>query len=151
MSVPQMTWTIKPFEELNVNELYQCFRLREQVFFLEQKVDCEDMDDLDQVAIHLFSGEPVDRYCRIFGPAAGSNYAKIGRVVVAQQARGQGQGKALMQAAIEYCRQQWPEAPIKIGAQAYLQRFYEELGFNISGDEFDEGGIPHYPMTLTHR
>lgn len=141
-----MTWTIKPFEQLSVNEFYQCFRLREQVFFLEQKVDCEDMDDLDQQAIHLFAGDPVDRYCRIFGPDEG--YCKIGRVVVAAQARGQQQGKALMRAAIDYCQQQWPGTAIKIGAQAYLRRFYEELGFSICGEEFDEGGIPHYPMLI---
>jgi len=148
MSVPQMNWTIKPFADLSPLELYQCLRLREQVFFLEQRVDCEDLDDIDQHSLHLYSGEPVDVYCRLIGPEVTGHYAKIGRVVVAQYQRGTGLGKAVMRQAIVECKQRWPEAPIKIGAQAYLQRFYEELGFSVCGDEFDEGGIPHYPMLI---
>ena len=143
-----MNCTIKSFNSLTPEELYQCFRLREQVFFLEQKVDCEDMDNLDQFALHLFAGEPVNSYCRIFGPADNADYCKIGRVVVAQSERGNGVGRALMQAAISICKNDWPQAAIKISAQLYLQKFYEELGFVVNGDQFDEGGIPHYPMIL---
>jgi RimJ/RimL family protein N-acetyltransferase len=36
--------------------------------------------------------------------------------------------------------------PIKIGAQVYLQRFYEELGFAREGEVYDEDGIPHIHM-----
>lgn len=143
-----MNWTIKPFAELSPYELYQCLRLREQVFFLEQKVDCEDMDDIDQECLHLYCGSPVNAYCRLIPPSDGGSYAKIGRVVVAKDQRGTGLGKAIMREAISQSKSIWPQAPIKIGAQAYLRRFYEELGFVVCGDEFDEGGIPHYPMLI---
>lgn len=143
-----MNWTIKSFDYLSPSEMYDCFRLREQVFFLEQKVDCEDMDNLDQQALHLFGGEPVSSYCRIFGPTDTGNYCKIGRVVVAESERGKGQGRALMRAAISACQNDWPGAAIKLSAQSYLRQFYEDLGFVISGEVFDEGGIPHYPMVL---
>lgn len=143
-----MNWTIKAFDELSPLELYQCLRLREQVFFLEQKVDCEDMDDIDLHCLHLYSGDPVNAYCRIIGPEVTGNYVKIGRVVVAKEQRGSGLGKAVMRAAIAECQARWPGTSIKIGAQAYLRRFYEELGFSVCGEEFDEGGIPHYPMLI---
>lgn len=142
-----MDWTIKSFEQLTPLELYQCLRLREQVFFLEQQVDCEDLDDLDQHALHLFAGDPVTSYCRVFGPEM-SGYCKIGRVVVAATERGKGVGQAIMRSAIELCRSNWPEAQVKISAQSYLRRFYEDLGFVVSGPVYDEGGIPHYPMRL---
>ena len=143
-----MNWTIKSFAELTPLELYQCLRLREQVFFLEQKVDCEDMDNVDQHCLHLYTGLPVNAYCRLIPPNESESYAKIGRVVVEKAQRGTGLGKAVMREAIQQCRDYWPGAPIKIGAQAYLRRFYEELGFVVCGEEFDEGGIPHYPMLI---
>jgi len=36
--------------------------------------------------------------------------------------------------------------PIKIGAQAYLEKFYGSLGFVQCGDGYLEDGIPHIPM-----
>jgi ElaA protein len=36
--------------------------------------------------------------------------------------------------------------PIKIGAQLYLKKFYESLGFEQCGDVYDEDGIDHIPM-----
>lgn len=143
-----MNWTIKSFAELSPYELYECLRLREQVFFLEQKVDCEDMDDIDLHCLHLYAGDPVNAYCRIIGPEVTGNYTKIGRVVVAKSDRGTGLGKSVVRQAIQECQTRWPGVSIKIGAQAYLRRFYEELGFYVCGDEFDEGGIAHYPMLI---
>ncbi|MFG1491853.1 GNAT family N-acetyltransferase [Oceanospirillum sp. HFRX-1_2] len=35
---------------------------------------------------------------------------------------------------------------IKIGAQVYLQKFYESLGFEAVSEPYDEDGIPHIDM-----
>ena len=40
----------------------------------------------------------------------------------------------------------WGSTPIRVSAQAYLQQFYESLGFNRVGDDYMEDGIPHLPM-----
>ena len=37
---------------------------------------------------------------------------------------------------------------VKISAQTYLKKFYKELGFNSTGDEYLEDGIPHIAMLL---
>jgi ElaA protein len=37
--------------------------------------------------------------------------------------------------------------PIRIGAQAHLEKFYGELGFVRASDVYDEDGIPHIEMT----
>lgn len=38
---------------------------------------------------------------------------------------------------------------IKIGAQVYLQNFYESLGFKTINDGYDEDSIPHIDMIRT--
>jgi ElaA protein len=53
-----------------------------------------------------------------------------------------------MRQAIERARASFGPGPIRIGAQLYLRRFYEELGFVVAGDEYVEDGIPHVEMTL---
>jgi len=36
---------------------------------------------------------------------------------------------------------------IRIGAQLYLKKFYESLGFEQSSEVYDEDGIDHIEMT----
>jgi ElaA protein len=38
---------------------------------------------------------------------------------------------------------------IKIGAQLYLKKFYEDFGFKQIGEGYLEDGIPHIHMLLT--
>ena len=47
--------------------------------------------------------------------------------------------------AIAGCSARWP-GPIELGAQAYLERFYAGLGFEVCGPDYLEDGIPHKPM-----
>lgn len=51
---------------------------------------------------------------------------------------------------MKYCLQQTLQIfdckVIKISAQSYLQRFYEELGFTFTGKEYLEDDIPHMEM-----
>ncbi|MFK0573104.1 GNAT family N-acetyltransferase [Endozoicomonas sp.] len=46
------------------------------------------------------------------------------------------------------CRQQWPETPVLVSAQAYLVGFYQGLGFEFMGECYLEDGIPHRNMIL---
>jgi ElaA protein len=38
------------------------------------------------------------------------------------------------------------DAPITLGAQAYLEHWYARFGFGRSGPDYLEDGIPHLPM-----
>ncbi len=40
----------------------------------------------------------------------------------------------------------WGSVPIRIAAQARLERFYEEFGFRRASPPFDEDGILHLEM-----
>jgi ElaA protein len=74
-------------------------------------------------------------------------YTSIGRVLSASFARGAGAGKLLMRASIAAIENIFgTNYPIKIGAQSYLLRFYEELGFKSTGEEYLEDDIPHTKM-----
>ncbi|MGA9871872.1 MAG: GNAT family N-acetyltransferase [Rhodococcus sp. (in: high G+C Gram-positive bacteria)] len=68
--------------------------------------------------------------------------ARIGRVCTAVDARGLGLSARLMTAAIEVIGNE----PIVIGAQAYLEKWYAGFGFERSGPNYAEDGIPHLPM-----
>jgi ElaA protein len=72
----------------------------------------------------------------------------IGRVVVKQTERGTGLGIAMMEAAMNYIVNICGASKIKISAQKYLQKFYENLGFEIVTDEYLEDGIPHFGMVF---
>jgi len=74
------------------------------------------------------------------------DYASIGRVVVAPQARGKDYGRVLMRQAIREVEQHYPNQPIKIGAQERLEKFYTSLGFKRISDMYMEDGIPHIEM-----
>jgi ElaA protein len=40
----------------------------------------------------------------------------------------------------------WPGKGLRIGAQAHLERFYNEFGFTKSSEPYDEDGILHIEM-----
>lgn len=139
-----MRWHDKPFATLTVDELYAITALRERVFVVEQNCPYLDADGLDPKCRHLWAEEAgaLRAYCRIV--PAGAKYAEvaIGRVITAPEARGTGLGKELMRRGIEACG----PGPIRIGAQAHLEKFYGELGFVRASDLYDEDGIPHIEM-----
>jgi ElaA protein len=54
-----------------------------------------------------------------------------------------------MEFTIQAIQKEMGSCPIAISAQAYLQRFYEELGFQPEGELYKEDGIPHIRMVLT--
>ena len=149
MSNNNVTWMTKSFTELNVNELYALLRLRSEVFVLEQHCIFLDMDNNDQKAFHTigFIGDEVVASTRLFDKnIMYDGYQSIGRVVGSPRHRGLGIGKALMQYSIQECERLFGKGPIKIGAQLYLKKFYNEQGFEQSGDVYLEDEIDHIPM-----
>ena len=145
-------WQWKRFSELTLDELYEVLALREQVFVVEQKSIYQDADGYDRGSHHLLgqvpgSAEPsLAAYLRVLPPGLKYPEASFGRVVTAPSARRHGYGKALVEKGLAFIDAIYPGAPIRIGAQHYLQRFYEGFGFKRSSDVYDEDGIPHIDM-----
>ena len=72
--------------------------------------------------------------------------ASIGRVVTSPTERRLGAGKELMRLSMEKLYELFGNAPIRIGAQLYLKKFYESFGFVQCGEVYLEDGIQHIEM-----
>ena len=147
-----MQYECKAFEGLSHQDLYDLLALRQEVFIVEQDCPYLDADGKDPDSWHLLGRDELGRlaaYARILPPGLSyEDYPAIGRVVTAPFCRGEGHGKALMEAAIAHCKVLFGERAIKISAQTYLLKFYESLGFRSTGEEYLEDGIPHTGMIL---
>lgn len=143
-----MKFEFKKFSDLSLNELYDILQLRSEIFVVEQNCVYNDLDGLDKVAVHQYykkEGEIV-AYSRLLKPGTRFSDYSIGRVVVKKSERGTGLGIEMMEAAKKYIAKEWRATKIKVSAQSYLQRFYENLGFEIVTEMYLEDGIPHYGM-----
>ena len=144
-----INWEIKKFDELTVYELYAILQLRSEVFVVEQNCVYHDPDGKDQYAWHLMGIEDGNliAYTRLFDAGITYNEPAIGRVVTSSLKRKGGLGRELMERSIEQCEKLFGKKSITLGAQLYLKKFYESLGFIVSGEEYIEDGIPHVTMT----
>ena len=140
--------TVKPYKDLSIDELYSLLRLRSEVFVVEQNCVYQDMDEKDKKAIHILGlkNNEIVAYARIFKPDDYFKEASIGRVVVSQKERGSGLGYEIMNASIKAILDEFQEYNIKVSAQKYLKKFYNNLGFKQVGEEYLEDGIPHIAM-----
>ncbi len=140
---------IKHYDELTKDDLYAILQLRAKVFVVEQNCPYVDPDGKDQEAWHVLmkcAGKLIGT-ARIFPPDVYfKKHTSIGRVVVEKTFRKRSLGKELMRKSMEFLMEKFPEYPIAISAQKYLERFYEDLGFYTEGKEYLEDGIPHVKM-----
>ncbi len=143
-----LTHSLKAFQELNPDELYDLLKLRSEVFVVEQNCVFLDQDDKDQKCHHLllFQEGLLVGYSRLVPPGLSYSEMAIGRVVTAPSARGLGFGRKLMELAIAYCHDLFGQGPIRLGAQTYAKEFYASLGFVPEGQVYDEDGIEHIEM-----
>ena len=140
------------FYELSLDELYAIMVLRQEVFVLEQNCPFVDADGKDQLAWHFMIWDENNKliaYTRLFDKNVYyEDYTSIGRVVSSSQTRGGGIGRLLRQKSIEKTIELFGNEPIKIGAQSYLIKFYQSLGFELIGHDYVEDGIDHTYMIL---
>ncbi len=131
------------FADLDAATAYAIWRLRQDVFVVEQECPYPDLDgrDTEPGTVHVVmrDGGDVIGYARVLDD--GGEW-RIGRVVLAPAARGRGLADRLMTAALEAC----PARPVVLDAQSPLVVWYAGLGFAVDGEEFLEDGIPHVPM-----
>lgn len=138
----------KTFNQLNTTELYDLLQLRSEVFVVEQDCVYLDIDGKDTKALHVlgYKDDKLVAYTRIFKPGDYFKEASIGRVVVKENQRQEGYGYDIMNASIYAIKNYFKTSDIRISAQTYLKRFYNNLGFKEVGEEYLEDGIPHINM-----
>ena len=138
-----MNFVVKAFDELTKNELYEILKVRSQIFIVELKMCCQEIDGMDFSALHFFLEEngEILAYLRAFDE---ENTVKIGRVLSVRHNKGI--GTDLMQKAMLYIKQNLKAEKICLDSQKQAVRFYKKLGFKVVSDEFLEEGIPHFKM-----
>ena len=134
----------KFFDQLSTQELYEILRARAEIFLLEQRIICQDMDGVDHHSLHCFLEQDgkVLAYLRAFPTQDGA--VQIGRVL--SVTHGIGLGKALMQRALPVIRETYRCHRFTMHAQKQALGFYEKLGFYVTSPEFLEEGVPHVSM-----
>jgi ElaA protein len=145
-----LSWSCKPFNDLTPAELYSILQLRSEVFVVEQNCVYADCDNKDQGSYHFMGwnqGKLV-AYTRLLPPGLAFDESSIGRVVTSPTVRGTGAGRELMERSIQKIHDLFGKSSIKIGAQLYLKKFYESLGFIQCSPIYLEDGIEHIKMIL---
>jgi ElaA protein len=145
-----MEWTLKSFNDLTNQEMHDIYRLRIDIFVVEQDCPYSEIDGKDPSCLHLFAAENQElaAYARIVPPGLSFEEASIGRIIVNEKFRKHKLGTELVAKAIEAAQDQWPEAGVQISAQAHLQKFYGTHGFVLNSEEYLEDNIPHVQMIL---
>jgi predicted GNAT family N-acyltransferase len=121
------------------------FAVRIAVFVVEQGIArADELDELDATATHAV------RYADGVPVAAGrlvlaDGCAKVGRMAVLRDHRGEGHG-AMILAALEREAAAQGASSIKLSAQLHAAGFYERAGYARRGGVYDEVGIPHVAM-----
>ena len=140
-----MQWEIRVGRSDSIYE--DALSVRKTVFVEEQGVDpAIEVDDHDETAIHLAayddSGEPIGagRF-RTLDDRAG----KVERIAVLADHRDDGLGRAIMARIEDLARERGIDRLV-LHSQTRAAPFYERVGYERVGEEFEEAGIPHVEM-----
>ena len=139
------------FNDLTARQLFQILKLRQNVFFVEEKIIYPDLDDTDEDCIHVFATTEKDgktitvSYARVyFDPL--EQHVKVGRVATAAAYRGQGIGGEVMRRCCEVAQSRFSDSEVWLDAQLHAVDFNRFLGFQVVSDVFMEAGIEHIRM-----
>ncbi len=140
----------KTLEEMSSLELHHLYKLRTDIFVVEQKCAYPEVDDCDLAAFHtlLFSDGELLACARLLPP--GQNYPQpsIGRVAVREDVRGRGYAREVFRQTLHLAAELHPRKEIKVQAQTYLEPFYQAFGFKTISDPYPDFGVMHVDMIL---
>ncbi|MBI5513640.1 MAG: GNAT family N-acetyltransferase [Deltaproteobacteria bacterium] len=141
-------WHLQRWDRLTCDALHAIYVLRQRVFVVEQRCAYLDADGHDPRAWHLWHdpGTGLDACARLFAPGVKYPEASVGRVVTAPEVRGTGLGRRLVAQSLLALESIAGEVPVRISAQAHLERFYKSFGFVTEGSAYMEDDIPHLAM-----
>ena len=134
----------RPFADLDITTFHDLLRLRVDVFVVEQTCAYPELDgrDAEPETRHVWLDGPDGRpaaLIRVLAEPDGSH--RISRVVTRVEARSAGLAGVLL----DHVHATTP-GRLVLDAQTYLVPWYDSLGYERTGDEFLEDGIPHVPM-----
>ena len=119
-------WTTKAFEALTLAELYALLQLRSEVFVVEQACAFQDMDGLDQAALHLLgrtaAGE-LAAYARLLPAGCSYPQVSIGRVVTSPRHGAPGWGGRCCGKPLGSARRGLARSPSRLGRSSICGRF----------------------------
>lgn len=148
----ELNWQFSRFDDLQIRDWYAASAARIEVFVLEQNCPFQDSDGADPHSWHLLGwtreNGPAElaAYCRIVDPGIKFPEPSIGRVVTPRAFRAKGYGRLLMAEALARHDALYPALANRIGAQARLERFYQDFGYQTMSDVYIEDDIPHLEM-----
>jgi len=132
-----------PFAALDGLTAYSLWKLRQDVFVVEQECPYGDLDgrDLDPETRHVVMDDDdvVVGCARVLDE--GDTW-RIGRVALHPTVRGRGLADQLIHTALQVCT----DRDVVLDAQSPLAPWYATFGFEVCGPEFLEDDIPHLPM-----
>lgn len=119
--------------------------VRKAVFIEEQQVPEElEWDEFDPVSTHVLAISPTKEPV---GTARLLPDGHIGRMAVLKAWRGRGIGSIMLQRLLDEAQHRGISETI-LNAQITAMAFYARFGFQVTGGEFIEAGIPHVKMFL---
>lgn len=142
--VPAVKISAMPFAALDPLTAYSLWKLRQDVFVVEQECPYPDLDgrDLAPETRHVVMENDDGVVLGCARVLDDGDEWRIGRVALHRTVRGQGWADRIMQAALQVC----PDRDIVLDAQSPLATWYATFGFEVCGPEFLDDGIPHLPM-----
>lgn len=147
-----LDFQIKHYNELLINEFHDIMALRVAIFVVEQNCPYLELDGKDKKSYHLIArnGEGnVVGTARILPIGVSYKEVSIGRFCLDQTERSKNEGHKMMNLCMQFIREEFGNVPVRISAQKYLEKFYIAHGFNSTGNEYPEDGIPHVEMLFT--
>lgn len=130
---------------------------RAAVLFIRRRVFIEEQGVPEALEIDVHDDEPSTVYALLTEAATGrplgclrlrpygNRTVKVERVAVLKEARQNGAGRALMNAAEAWAKENG-HVRAYLHAQGPVVGFYEKLGYRPVGAPFVEAGIPHQAM-----
>jgi len=134
---------IKKFRLKDENLMKEAHRIRYEVFVIGQNCPEELEWEFEEESTHFLLIENHIPLASARHRKTENGY-KLERFAVLSQARGKGYGMLILKAILEDIKE---SNELKyMHAQEQVVPFYEKVGFEKSGNIFEEAGIMHYKM-----
>lgn len=139
-------WQRRAFDDLSTMKLFEIYKLRDEVFTVEQQRIHNDIDDNDLKTIHVYDelDGQIAAYSRVYLKKPG--LVTFGRVVTAPSFRGRGLGNELLHQIMGTIRDYFPGNKIEIDAQVQVEGYYQKFGFHSEGEPYIHASTPHIKM-----
>ena len=128
----KLNFNIRHFSELSVKEFHDIIKLRIDVFVVEQNCPYSDLDGKDENSYHFIGYAPnneIAATCRILPNGLSYKEMSIGRFATSKATRQEGFGLKMMKEVLKFIKQKFGDESIRISAQKYLLKFYENHYF----------------------